>query len=109
MLCPSKTIVLGGKMNVGGYCVCTLLLMASSAFGRSIGGTVLDPSGARIIAAKVELLHDRTTRPSLTDAQGNFSFDAIPAGVIRLRVQAAGFATYESTLPPQAAQLEIVL
>ena len=61
----------------------------------SINGTVLDPSGAVVANATVEIHnpvsgYDRTTT---TDNKGNFSFSNVPFNPYHMTVTAAGFAT----------------
>src|SRR5208283_510146 len=60
----------------------------------SISGTVLDPSGAVVANAGVEIHNpvsgfDRTTT---TDSKGNFSFTNVPFNPYHMTVTAAGFA-----------------
>ncbi len=62
----------------------------------SISGTVLDPSGAVVATAGVEIHnpvsgYDRTTT---TDSKGNFSFTNVPFNPYHMSVTAAGFAQY---------------
>src|SRR5208337_1819073 len=62
----------------------------------SINGTVLDPSGAVVANASVEIHHavsgfDRTTT---TDSSGKFSLTNIPFNPYHMTVTAAGFAQY---------------
>ena len=62
----------------------------------SINGTILDPSGAVVANAKVEIHqavsgYDRTTT---TDSKGNFSFANVPFNPYHMTVTAAGFAQY---------------
>ena len=62
----------------------------------SINGTVLDPSGAVVANAKVEIHqavsgYDRTTT---TDSKGNFNFTNVPFNPYHMTVTAAGFAQY---------------
>jgi hypothetical protein len=62
----------------------------------SINGSVLDPSGAVVANAKVEIHqavsgYDRTTT---TDSKGNFSFANVPFNPYHMTVTAAGFAQY---------------
>src|SRR5450755_1833554 len=62
--------------------------------GSSISGTVLDPSGAVVANASVEIHNvvsgfDRTTT---TDSKGNFSFPNVPFNPYHMTVTAAGFA-----------------
>jgi hypothetical protein len=62
--------------------------------GSSISGSVLDPSGAVVANATVEIHNavsgfDRTTT---TDSKGNFSFPNVPFNPYHMTVKAAGFA-----------------
>ncbi len=62
----------------------------------SINGTVLDPSGAVVANATVEIRqavsgYDRTIT---TDRKGNFSFPNVPFNPYHMTVTAAGFALY---------------
>ena len=80
--------------------VVALFVVASAVFANgqltsgSINGTVLDPSGAVVANAVVEIHNpvsglDRTTN---TDNKGNFTFPNIPYNPYHLTVKAAGFA-----------------
>ncbi|MGA3202419.1 MAG: TonB-dependent receptor, partial [Bryobacteraceae bacterium] len=65
----------------------------STSSGGTIRGTVLDPSGAVIKGATIEIAnpvsqYDRTTQ---TDAQGNFEFDNIPFNNYHTTATAQGF------------------
>jgi hypothetical protein len=62
--------------------------------GSSISGTVLDPSDAVVVNARVEIHNavsgfDRTTT---TDSKGNFSFPNVPFNPYHMTVTAKGFA-----------------
>ena len=62
----------------------------------SISGSVLDPSGAVVANASVEIHnpvsgYDRTTT---TDSKGNFSFPSVPFNPYHMTVKAAGFDAY---------------
>ncbi len=66
----------------------------SSGSSGSISGTVLDPSGAVVANATVEIHqavsgYDRTTA---SDSKGNFSFTNVPFNPYHMMVTAAGFA-----------------
>jgi len=78
-------------------------LFGVSAFGQettgSISGTVVDPSGAAIPNAKVEV-----TGPSLpraleasTDSSGSYSFGSVPAGSYVVTASVTGFSTMKKT------------
>ena len=62
----------------------------------SISGSILDPSGAVVADAKVEIHqavsgYDRTTT---TDSKGNFNFTNVPFNPYHMTVTAGGFAQY---------------
>jgi hypothetical protein len=60
----------------------------------SISGTVLDPSGAVVANASVEI-HNPVSgydRSTATDSKGNFNFPNVPFNPYHLSVKAAGFA-----------------
>ncbi len=68
-----------------------------------IEGTVTDPSGAVVNGAKVEVrnLSTRKTRITTTNATGQFSMSAIPAGDYGVQVSLAGFKIATATLALQ--------
>ncbi len=77
-----------------------LVLFSSAAWGQattSLRGTVTDPSGAAIPNATVHLVNVDTTveRTAKTDQQGSYVFAQVQPGNYVLRVDAAGFSTYE--------------
>src|SRR5208282_3173669 len=60
----------------------------------SLNGTVLDPSGAVVASATVEIHNpvSRYDRTTTTDGKGNFSFSNVPFNPYHMTVTAAGFA-----------------
>ena len=70
------------------------LLASASLSAATIGGTVLDPSGAVITNANVLLINPDTSaqQQAASSADGKFSFDNLPAGQYILRVEKPGFA-----------------
>ncbi|MGA9527599.1 MAG: TonB-dependent receptor [Terriglobales bacterium] len=73
--------------------VCARYAGAESTSG-SISGSVLDPSGAVVTNAKVEI-HNPVSgydRSATTDAKGNFSFPNVPYNPYHMTITAAGFA-----------------
>jgi hypothetical protein len=84
----------------------TTAILAQSAgnFG-SISGSVVDPIGAVVANATVEIRNpvsgfDRTTT---TDASGKFLFANIPFNNYHLAVTAEGFAAYAQDVEPRSA------
>jgi hypothetical protein len=62
----------------------------------AVNGTVLDPSGAVIPSATVEIINPVSAfrRSTVTDSSGTFSFPNVPFNPYHLTVTAAGFAPY---------------
>ncbi len=77
-----------------------VLALSVAAFGQTttagkIVGTVLDPAGAVVPKAQVQLLNTDTNaaQSAATDEAGGFDFPAVPPGAYRLTVKMAGFRT----------------
>jgi uncharacterized protein YfaS (alpha-2-macroglobulin family) len=60
-----------------------------------IDGTVTDVTGAVVSGARVRIqsMEDKSTRNTVADAAGRFSFAALPPGRYRVQVESAGFRT----------------
>ena len=78
--------------------VCLTLLFASSTVtyaqtGGTVHGTVLDPSGAAIAGAAVEIENpvSHYTQTTKTDNQGNFTLNNLPFNNYRVSANASGF------------------
>ena len=83
--------------------LCYVCLATVSSFGQgivtgSISGTVLDQQGAVIVGAKVTAnnLETNTETATNTNESGYFSFRTMPVGSYWVKVNAAGFNTYEA-------------
>ncbi len=79
-----------------------LLLVSVSRAAEPTGtlaGTVLDPAGAVVVAAKVTVVSTQTglTREMQSAADGGFVFPLLPAGVYRITVEASGFGRFSQT------------
>ena len=78
------------------------LVLATTVFAQSggnstsVNGTVLDPSGAVVPNATIELHNpvSQFQRSATTDAAGNFSIPNVPFNPYHLSVTAPGFASY---------------
>src|ERR1700678_2824128 len=79
-----------------------LLVLSLHAYAQSggssgsISGSVLDPSGAVVANARVEI-HNPVSgydRITTTDSKGNFSFPNVPFNPYHLTVKATGFDSY---------------
>ena len=68
---------------------------AQSTGGR-IRGTIMDPSGAAIAAAKVTIINEatRTTRETEAGAGGEYIFLEVPVGTYEVNSQSTGFKKY---------------
>src|ERR1700722_18431245 len=71
----------------------------------TIRGSVLDPSGAVIKGATVEIQNpvSRYDRSVQTDAQGNFEFDNIPYNPYHVSAVASGFQSAEQDADVRSA------
>ena len=98
------------KASVAALAAVALALAVTLASAQSVGnsgsvnGTVLDPTGAVVAGAKVEIRNpvsglDRTTT---TDAAGKFVFTNIPFNPYHLVVMAEGFAAAVQDVEPRS-------
>ena len=87
-------------MKNGIYSLVLVAVLTISAFGQTsrgtVTGTVLDPSGASIVQARVTLTGVETGVRRSTDANesGIYRFDAVDLGVYDLNVTHAGFRPF---------------
>jgi len=80
--------------------------MAQSGGGSgSLNGTVMDPSGAVVANATVEIrqLVSGYDRISTTDGKGNFTFPNVPFNPYHMTVTAQGFAPYAQDVEVRSA------
>jgi hypothetical protein len=79
------------------FALVSLSLKAQSTGNSSaVTGTVLDPTGAVVANATIEI-HNPVSgynRPTTTDSAGKFSFNNVPFNPYHLSVTAEGFAAY---------------
>jgi len=87
------------------FLVNLLLLLATYAYAQSgnsttVNGTVLDPSGAVVPNATVEIHNpvSQLDRSATTDATGKFSFPNVPFNPYHLSVSASGFAAHSQDI-----------
>ncbi len=73
-----------------------LIFLCAVAKGQSLTGKITDTGGNPVSDAFVYVLN--TNLSSFTDAQGNFSFKNIPAGIYTFSVSAVGYATTTKNL-----------
>jgi hypothetical protein len=65
----------------------------------TLAGTVLDPAGAAVPAAKVTVTNTQTglTRTMQSGADGGFVVPLLPSGSYKVAVEAAGFGVYQQS------------
>jgi hypothetical protein len=76
--------------------LCSLPLITVRGAGGRIEGKVTDPKGAVVVGAAVSVTESKTnqTFTALTDEQGRFRIEGVPAGTYTLTVSAQGFADF---------------
>jgi len=80
-------------LAVGLSCGVLSYAQSSGSSSGTIRGSVLDPSGAAIKGAVVEIQNpvSQLNRSTATDAQGNFAFANVPFNNYHLSASASGF------------------
>src|SRR3984957_925753 len=83
-------------LGLGLGTLCSLLVFSPRTFGQGLAtlqGSVSDPSGAVVAAAKIAVTQTGTglTRSATTDSQGNYLVPALQPANYTLTVEAAGF------------------
>src|SRR5215469_9234682 len=78
------------------FLLLTVVLFGADPTG-SIGGSVLDPSGAAVPKVRILVKNTATSlnRETLTAADGGFVFPVLPVGPYTLAVEAPGFRRFE--------------
>jgi len=73
--------------------LCLCVCVANAQFKASIQGTVVDPSGAAVVGAKVTITNQDTgtVRDTVTSAEGFYRLSQLPPGKYTVSVEAAGF------------------
>ncbi len=82
------------------FCLAFGLRAEAQSNSASIGGTVLDPSGAVVANATVEI-HNPVShfdRSTATDNSGKFSFANVPFNPYHLNITGQGFAPYDQDI-----------
>ena len=89
------------KLAAGVACLVTLLvgvnLWGQGIFG-TLTGVVTDPSQSVVPGAKITLTDTASgsTRDTVTNAEGYFSFSSVPVGSYSVSVEAANFESYKA-------------
>ncbi len=104
MSCEATAMRGGPRLHAGILFPLALLLAsflaaphaAAQSTGGRIRGTVTDPSGGAIAAAKVTLINEATNvrREAETGATGEYLFLEVPVGSYEIDLQQAGFKNY---------------
>jgi hypothetical protein len=83
----------------------SVVLAAATSEAQSISGTVLDPTGAVVPNATVEIHNpvSKYDRSTTTDASGKFAFTNVPLNPYHLKVTAPGFANYAQDVEIRSA------
>ena len=86
------------------------ILKAADPTG-TLAGTILDPGGAVVLAAKITVTNSETglTRQMQSGADGGFVFPLLPVGTYRIAVEAQGFSLYQQSGLVLAADQSVTL
>jgi hypothetical protein len=84
---------------------CLVLGLSASAQSGSINGSVVDPTGAVVSNANVDIRNPVSgfDRSTTTDATGKFAFTNIPFNPYHLTVAATGFSSYAQDVEPRSS------
>ncbi|MCX6613422.1 MAG: carboxypeptidase-like regulatory domain-containing protein, partial [Acidobacteria bacterium] len=79
-----------------------LLLFSASVFGQTLGdvsGAVTDPQGAPVAGANITIKNSSTnaSRSTTTNGEGLYSFPALVPGTYSVKVDKAGFKTFNQS------------
>jgi hypothetical protein len=75
-----------------------LPILKAQDISGTIGGTILDPSGAAVPSARVTIINmerNQVVRSFITDSSGTYSVPYLPVGEYMIKVEAKGFKTEE--------------
>jgi Fe(3+) dicitrate transport protein len=79
---------------------------AAPLFAEAVRGKVSDPQGAAVVGAQVQIL--QLAQTSFTDPEGEYTFEAVPAGRYTLRATSQNFEPLQSAVevsPGQTAEV----
>jgi outer membrane cobalamin receptor len=89
--------------------VLTFLFFLLACPPEILQGVILDPAGAAIAGARVDVTTSGFSRTTITDSRGVFILDDVPAGNYSLRVAAGGFSPYTSSIEVPSDSLKLSL
>ena len=91
------------RPNIFGWSVFFLIVSTTTLWSQidmgSVTGTIKDPSGAVVAGSQLTLTNEATgvAQKVRSNSSGSYVFEAVPVGSYTLKVEAAGFKTYEAT------------
>src|SRR5271165_4677548 len=106
---PTAWQKLVGAILVATFCLALCVLSAAGAEtganASAVSGTVVDPTGAVVPGATVEIHNpvSKFQQSATTDNAGKFSFANVPLNAYHLTVTLAGFAPYVQDLDVRSA------
>jgi hypothetical protein len=92
--------ILATCLTIGVFLVLAASIGVGASFAQSTGGrirgTVTDPSGGAVVAAKVELINEATnvSREAVTNSTGEYLFLEIPVGTYSVQIEQSGFKKF---------------
>ncbi len=75
------------------WAICSVVLVGSASYGATVTGTVKGPDGAAFQGAFVQAQNTQThmTFIALSDSQGHYRVESVPAGDYRVAIRAVGY------------------
>src|SRR5712692_2088458 len=105
-----------GLQSIMGFLLCACVVvpaesLPAQSFTGSVSGTVRDESGGILPQVTVKLVNESTNEQMIqvTASSGNFTFPAVPSGMYRLEVEAAGFKRYLRSRIAVEVQQQVVM
>jgi outer membrane cobalamin receptor len=89
--------------------VLTFLFFLFASPPDNLSGTILDPAGAVVTGARIEISGSGISRNISSNNSGAFSIEDIPPGAYSLRVTAKGFSVYTASIDVPSETLKLVL
>ena len=107
MTLSDRAFNLNSRLSLGlALTLCLANPLLAQSYRASIRGVVVDPSGAGVPEATLEITNEATgdTRIAVSGTEGRFAISTLPPGSYRIEVEQDGYARYVSRTDLQVRQ-----